>query len=78
MLKINKLYFYWQYFGHLPFIGLFTLILLRDNDLLFLETYFDIYHSGFLYPNIYSEQRQIIPNNILNINPFGVSLSEHY
>jgi len=48
-----------------------------DNDLLFQEKYFDIYHLGFLYPNINNEQWRIIPNNILNINPFGVSLSKH-
>jgi len=40
MLKMNKLYYSQQYFGHLPFIELFALILLRDNDLLFLEKYF--------------------------------------
>ena len=27
-------------FRHLPFIGLFALILLRDNDLLFFKKYF--------------------------------------
>jgi hypothetical protein len=40
MLKMNKLDYSWQYFRHLPFIGFFALILLRDNDLLFLEKYF--------------------------------------
>ena len=40
MLKMNKLYYSQQYFGYLPFIELFALILLRDNDLLFLEKYF--------------------------------------
>jgi hypothetical protein len=40
MLKMNKLYYSQQYFGHLPFIGFFVLILLKNNDLLFLEKYF--------------------------------------
>jgi len=40
MLKINKLYYSQQYFEHLPFISFFTLILLRDNDLLFSEKIF--------------------------------------
>jgi hypothetical protein len=40
MLKMNKLYYSQQYFIHLPFIGLFAFILLRDNDLLSLEKYF--------------------------------------
>jgi hypothetical protein len=40
MLKINKLCYSQQYFGHLPFIGFFVLILLKDNDLLFLEKIF--------------------------------------
>jgi len=40
MLKMNKLYYLQQYFEHLPFIGFFVLILLNDNDLLFLEKYF--------------------------------------
>jgi len=37
MVKMNKLYYPQQYFGHLPFIGFFVLILLKDNDLLFLK-----------------------------------------
>jgi hypothetical protein len=37
MLKMNKLDYSQKYFGHLTFIGFFALILLRDNDLLFIE-----------------------------------------
>jgi hypothetical protein len=40
MVKLNKLYYSQQYFRHLPFIGFFALILLRNNDLLFLEKIF--------------------------------------
>jgi hypothetical protein len=55
MLKMAKLCYSQQYFGHLPYIGFFFLILLKDNDLLFLKNILDINCLGFLYPNIISE-----------------------
>ena len=77
-IKNKQVVFLLTVFGHLPFISLFASKLLRDNDLLFpRKIFFDIYHLGFFYPNINSEQWQIIPNNILNINTFRVSLSKH-
>jgi hypothetical protein len=41
------------------------------DDLLFLEKYFGYQPLGFFYPKI------VIPNNILDINPFRISLSKY-
>jgi hypothetical protein len=47
MLKMTKLCYFQQYFGHLPFISFFVLILLKDNDLLFLKIFWILIAWGF-------------------------------
>ena len=55
-VKNEQVVFLLTIFGHLPFIGLFALVLLRDNDFVVPKKYSDIYHLEFLYQNINSEQ----------------------